>query len=295
VVVEDRAIWASTAELPSLGKLYTIAKDGFEIPGGKVMVAPLIGSEEKMLATAGSGQISAAVIQLISNCTFTPTGDRIKGLKPGRLLLGDQIYLMQAIRHVTLGTHKFKLRCPRCEAQFDASLDMPDGVTIQRLSDDVTEPFETELPFSKLRVRQHLWRAEDNDAIDAWVKARKREKRIAGDDGDPAYFYRFVRTVESISVPGDPEKNAGTINILGSTEYTNDGTPELEDRLLTLFNVMHGDDIRAIRDAVYTRDCGVEDTAEFQCTACKTEFVAGVPGGTQFFRPNPGKGIINLR
>lgn len=285
--MEDRALMASPATLPSKGLLY----DG-AIPGGRVLVAPIAGAEERMIATAGAGVSDTVVDTLIGRCVFDEKGDSIK-LAPQEYLLGDRIFLMQVIRCVTHGSgFSFEVDCPSCRKPFVTQLNLPDDLETYWLDDNATEPFAFSAPFSKINFSLRLLRGRDATAVSEYAAKHKRAMAQNPQLGDPAYFYRLVRSIVSVDFMKD---EAPIAQMMGGRELFNDGSAEVEGKLNRLLEMMHGRDTNALRNAIDDVDPGLQNIVMFKCPVCTLEFKSGIPYDANFFRPSSGPGTSRRR
>lgn len=298
--MELRAQFGSPAQLPSRGLLY-----GSSILDGRVIVAPMVGDDEEMVATSGAGMGEYVVNSLIANCVFDQNGEHIRDLSPADFLLGDRVYLMQVLRCVTHGAaYQFDLDCMACRRSFSTTVKVPDELEIVWLKDNFVEPFDFTAPFSKFRFELRLRRGRDAIAIDEFAdRDKERQKRAAGGQSltpgsttevqivkrDPTYWYKIVRCILAIDIP---EKHP-LVQSLGQ-RLINDGTPETEEKIIQLLRMMHSGDTNGLRNHIDANDCGVDPVKEFKCPRCDYTFVAGVPGGAAFFRPRSRTGVANL-
>lgn len=271
----DREIFGTETVLPSKGLAY----DG-KIPGGKVSVSPMTTREEKALASNGSGANLNIVDLLIGRCVHG-----MDEMKPGDLLVGDRAFLMMVIRAASFGQdYQFQMTCDLCRAQFLHTVKIPNDLEMIELKDNFKEPFEVELPMSKIKLKLRLLRG--NDEADLTKLQKTVFKRIDSSvDGDPLYSVRMVKHIVSAEIPSKTEGGEPTIIENG---------PEQERRLVNLYETLPARDGMALRDCLSEHDCGINTELEFSCPSCKDSFNAILPVKLEFFRPGGNKGIRYL-
>lgn len=271
----DREINGIEVTLPSRGLAY----DG-KIPGGRLMVSPMTTREEKALASSGGSSSLNIVDLLISRCVHG-----VDDMKPGDFLIGDRAYLMMVIRAASFGQdYQFQMTCDLCRAQFLHTVQIPDALEVIELKDNFKEPFQVELPVSKIKFNLRLLRGNDESELAALQK--RIFKRVDSSvDGDPLYSIRMVRHIVSAELPKkDEEGNPIVI----------ENTKDNENRLVSLYESLVSRDGVALRDALSEHDCGVNTELEFNCPSCKESFNAILPVKLEFFRPGGNKGIRYL-
>lgn len=267
----DREIQGSDATLPSLGVPY----EG-RIPGGKVVVSPMTTREEKMLASGGPDSGLSLIDNLIKNCVHGP-----EDMSPDDYLVGDRMFLMMAIRSVSFGDeYEFTVNCASCKQPFRSTVMLPDDVEMIHLKEGFQEPFEVELPMSKLVLGLRLLRGKDEKDM---ARQQKRVyKRVdASKSGDPMYTYRMLKHIEYVKVPGEEEP----IETSDQIGY---------DKVEKIFNELVVRDSMALRNALSENDCGVNTFQEFSCPQCRDVFTAPLPVDIEFFRPGGDRGIRYL-
>jgi len=270
----DREIVGSEVTLPSRGLAY---ED--KIPGGKVTVTPMTTREEKALASSGGSNMNIVDL-LVSRCVHG-----INEMKPGDLLVGDRAYLMMVIRAASFGQdYQFQMTCDLCRAQFLHTVKIPDALETIELKDSFKEPFQVELPISKIKFNLRLLRGNDEAELSALQK--KIFKRVDSSvEGDPLYSVRMVRHVVSVELNKTDE--AGNPIIIENNK-------ENEKKLVAIYESLVSLDGMALRDSLSEHDCGVNTEIEFNCPSCKESFNAILPVKLEFFRPGGNKGIRYL-
>lgn len=261
---QDLKLWGSDAELPSRGMLY----DG-KIPEGTVTVVPMTTLEEKILAGSNPQTAIQALDMLIARCVPTL---KEQGLTPSDLISGDRFYLLMAIRAVTYGTeYQFQVVCESCNLRFKHTINVPDDFVIEHLPEGFVEPFEVSLPMSKATLGMRIARGSDEVAISKYLdQIYKKLDRAAV--GDPAFTYRVMQQVLYI-------KNQ-------EGQQIDKGTKDFETKCLKFLDALHGNDMRAIRQAVIDNDCGPNTEVECQpCPKCRHINVFPMPYSVEFFRP----------
>lgn len=271
----DREIFGNEVVLPSRGFAYN-----GRIPEGKVTVSPMTTREEKALASSGNGNNLNIVDLLIGRCVHG-----MSDLKPGDLLVGDRAFLMMVIRAASFGQdYQFQMTCDLCRAQFLHTVKIPNDLEMIELKEGFNEPFEVELPMSKVKLKLRLLRGSDEADL---TKLQKTIfKRVDSSvDGDPLYSVRMVKHIVSAEIPS---KTAGEEPLIIENNATN------ERRLVNLYESLPARDGMAMRDCLSENDCGINTELEFSCPSCKDSFNAILPVKLEFFRPGGNKGIRYL-
>ena len=234
--------------------------DGFSLPCGYITasgelinyveVHGLTGDDEETLA-AKNMPVVKKMNKILSNCTKA-IGDitdpnMIKNIIPD-LTQGDRMYLLFAIRRVSLGDDfPFTAECPECEAKQNLTINLGD-LDIKKMPDPKIRTYEVILPRSgkKASMKVLTGRGEENiakaSAVGRDVITTAIWARMDGLDGLPT-------SVEALK------------------------KLELADR-------------NQLRDAWQDHEGGVETSVEAQCTNCDAEYTTEVDMGSQgFFNP----------
>ena len=271
----DREIIGTEAVLPSRGLAYN-----GNIKDGKVLVSPMTTREEKALASSGNGSALNIVDLLIGRCVHG-----MEDMKPGDLLVGDRAFLMMVIRAASFGQdYQFQMTCDLCRAQFLHTVKIPNDLEMIELKNSFKEPFEVELPMSKIKVKLRLLRG--NDEADLTKLQKTIFKWIDSSiEGDPLYSVRMVKHIVSAEIPSKDESGESTII---------ENNVENERRLVNLYESLPARDGMTLRDCLSENDCGINTELEFNCPSCKDAFNATLPVRLEFFRPGGNRGIRYL-
>jgi hypothetical protein len=160
--------------------------DSYELPCGfltedgqlhtDVTLREMTGEEEEILG-AKNMPVTKKINKVLANCTMS-IGPVPKPAIPTiipNLMQGDRIFLLLAIRRVSLGDEMpFNSKCPSCDAESQFIIDLSD-LDIKEMPDRKTRFYELELPRTKKKVRMKVLTGTGEDAIS---KASNRGKDV---------------------------------------------------------------------------------------------------------------------
>ncbi len=240
---------SATVELPSKGLFY-----GNTCPDGLVEMFPMTGKEEALVAGMESGDIAEVFDILLRRCLKT-------SLDPDDMLSTDKFYLVLVLRANSYGSHyEFRVRCPQCGLFQHRSCEVPTDFELLTHKGDGNEPFETELPVSKDRVKFRLLRGRDDKEVLKW-RNREMEKDIPT-VGDPSYVYRMAKHI--VEINGQKPENIGAA-------------------MRWYENLLAGD-ASAFSNAIDDHISGVNTELGVDCKKCKVHFKTDMPFTAGFFR-----------
>ena len=108
--------------LPSMGILY----DG-KLPGGRILLRPMLTSEEAILYNASGDGISK-INAIINACFLT------KEIDPQELLLIDRFYILLMLRTRSFGgKYEFPVRCQFCNTQFKTNVNISEDLEVKSM------------------------------------------------------------------------------------------------------------------------------------------------------------------
>lgn len=241
--------------LPSKGVLYgpeaVIATP--VIPDGAVEVRKMTINEDEILASSG-GTALTRLSKVLQRCSRLP-----EGFDPENLLVVDRMFLLIAIRTTTFGSrYHVQFKCPNCGTANKADVDIVRDLEETSIADDMLEPFEVVLPDAGVRVGLRLQRGfDEHDAV-------RSAKTTAARGNDPTPVRDQLRQV-IVSIDGDPVTN-----------------PLVK---LDLINRLTSMDLLAVREAMTSKDFGIDLTIHPECSRCAAESEMEMPFSTEFFRP----------
>jgi len=217
------------------------------IPPGKVTVMEMMGTEEALLTKVKKLKDGSAIETVMSRCVK-------EDIDMGELMIGDRYLIMVKLRQITHGDdYQFGARCPMCSESFDNSMDLSDVVSkIKFLEGEPDELHELTLPRTKQKVVWKHIRGKDEKTI---LKARKQ----AGDDDSSIIMSLRLHTV---SIDGQERLH-----------------PDFPSNLPAL-------DLRAFREDVADKACGIDTTVGVECPECGHDFRLEMPLSEDFFWPS---------
>ena len=234
--------------------------DEFELPCGyldpdgnlhtTVTLREMTGEEEEILA-ARNMPSNKKINSILGRCTTALgpfTGPSVAQLIP-ELTQGDRIFLLIAIRRVTLGNDMpFTTKCPQCEQESRFVLDLADLET-RKMENPTIRTYNVELPKTKKKVVMKVLDGRGEEAIG---KASNRGRDIVS----TAIFARID------SIDGKPATMADLKKL------------PLVDR-------------NFLRNEWEDHEGGVDTTVEIDCPSCGNEYDTELDIGQQgFFNPS---------
>lgn len=151
--------------------------DGFELPCGYldsdgnihtyVEVSEFTGEEEETLAAKNMPPIKK-LNKILSNCIKAvgdiKDGHALEKIVPD-LTQGDRMFLLFAIRRVTLGDEfPFATKCPNCEHESKLVVDLSE-LEIRKMPDPKIRVYDLELPKSKKKVTMKVMTGRGEESI----------------------------------------------------------------------------------------------------------------------------------
>jgi hypothetical protein len=235
------------------------AYDSFELPCGFVdadgklhthcEIKEMTGVEEEILA-AKNMTVPKKFHRILSNCiTYIGPykGDEIDRILP-ELTQGDRLFLLFAIRRVTLGNEMpFITKCSECNKESQLTIDLSE-LEIKKMPDPMVRTYDVVLPKSKKQVRMKVLNGRGEDAISRAVQS-----------GVDIISNAILARIDAID--GQPP----SISVLKSLG--------LADR-------------NFLKSAWETREGGVDTGVEITCSYCGSEYETDVNiGDSGFFSP----------
>lgn|SRR5574343_176028 len=171
--------------LPSKGLLYDD-----KLPDGVIELYDWDTSIEELFAGTSSST-NSLIDSILKRTIKTDT------MKPDEFLSGDRLYMFFMSRAKAYGSnYGFQYKCSNCGIQYRESIEIPDDLEVNELSDDAEEPFEIELPISGDKLGFRLLRGKDEADIEKYqAKVYKRSSPV----GDPTYKYRWAKHIVTIN------------------------------------------------------------------------------------------------
>lgn len=216
-----------------------------------VEVREITGYEEDMLAS-DKVDARAKLDILLGNCTsrIGPIDNQAKIKTMVKMLpSGDRVFLLFAIRRVTLGDElPVREQCPACKATTLFTIDLGD-LDVQEMPDRKKRIYDTELPSGK-KARFRISTGQDEEAL---AKYRKKNR------GDALSQMLLMR----LELLDDEQPTLESVKMLG-----------MRDR-------------HALRDAMQKVEGGVDTTLELECPSCGNEWEKELDVGARgFFFPS---------
>jgi hypothetical protein len=226
---------------------------GYLSPDGEliteVKVREITGAEEDMLA-AKNVPPGKKITQLLGNCLerLGQMTDKPMLVRCARdLLIGDRVFLMLAIRRVTLGDEfPYEAKCPECDKKGLYSVNLAE-LTVKKMPDPKKRVFDAILPNGK-KVRWHAMTGKEEETL----------SRVPTSDSLSASIFVRLDTIDD-QPPGD----------------------------LSAVKALSMRDRTFLRDAFDDAEGGIETTLDHTCPECGAEFKDNLDvGQTGFFFPS---------
>jgi hypothetical protein len=217
-----------------------------------VKVREITGVEEDMLASKKTAP-TKKMGELLAGCTLA-VGDVIDPPEVrkavSQLLVGDRVFLLLAIRRVSLGDiYPFKEKCPECGVITLYDIDLS-TLEVKSMPDPAKRSYET-VTDKGTKVRWH--------PMDGLGEERLS---VLQTEQDKVTLSLLVR----IDMINDQPPSVGMIKRMGMRERT------------------------AIRDAFQEAEGGVDTSLDFTCVKCEHEFKGEMDIGQQgFFFPSAAR------
>jgi hypothetical protein len=239
--------------LPSRGVYYM--KDGECLcPEGRVEITPWTTAQESAMVRRGSSGWDM-IHSLLSENVRLP-----QGIQYGDLLLTDCTFLLIQLRAKSLiPIYTFQYQCPDCRHRSDVDVNLEEMETRVPAPGEM-EPFEVELPRSRLKVSLRFLRIGDNLLMDEYLKKKSSQ--------DPAAGTRFRLARHITLVNGDALPLQEKMDIV---------------RNLILL------DVHAMERTIQRYETGVVQDVAVSCPQCGFEETLQLPLDEHFFRPRPAE------
>jgi len=246
---------AELVEIPSHGYLYkNVTNDPDILERGSLRIRPMTVHEEKILTTSRLVRSGQALDLIFRNCIKS-------NIDPGELLSSDRVYIMLWLRSISYGNiYKFWLQSqdPSNPGRFQWEVDLEKHAIKELVDADIMEPFEVELPISKITLQFRLPRGKDELEI---IKMNNQPK--GADDTDDT----IVKRLSSI--------------IIKATKANGEEIPSnLYDPMV---NSMVARDASIFRNKIDEIDCGIEDI-HVEDPQTGFAFSTSIPITEDFFR-----------
>ena len=179
-------------DLPSRGKVYS--KDS-PLSNGKIDIKYMTAREEDILTSENLIKKGLVIKKLLDSLIVT------EGISSEDLVIGDKNAVMVAARILAYGPEYItKVINPNTGNEFEHTFDLTE-CDFNNISDDINgNEFETELPFSKVKIKFKLLTGYDEKSIDKELDGYKK----IGSEFKPELTTRLKHTI--ISVNGDDSK-----------------------------------------------------------------------------------------
>lgn len=239
--------------VPSRGVFY-----GDKCPGGQVIIYPIRGEQEELLAGAGEGVEATPVFRHVV-AQLVDLG----GLPYEDLLLSDWVALLLNLLAFSYDPiMRFRPRCPHCHKFFPKSINIEEmecKVVPEDKAHEWKEPFEASpLPMSSAKVAWKLLRLRDMVSAEDWAR---QQESIQTTPGSPLHTYTLAKHI--ISVNGEKKR------ILDAIDWVRDALAR---------------DLRALSGEFRKRETGYDLTPRFDCPHCGGYFRTRLPLDGSFFR-----------
>jgi len=240
-------------KLPSLGKLY-----GDKIPEGEIVIYPIRGQQEEMLASMGDNQNQAMFMlqHIVQQLVKLPVGMPIQDLLVTdwmALLLNILAFSYSSIVTVTP-------QCPSCKTQFRHEQDLKNLECTYAcdLPGELQEPMKTEpLPRSKQVITFQMLRVRHMNEVQDYAQKYQAKQGTGGTD--PSFTYSQALHILAID---------------GESVQTLDAMRWLRQALAY--------DLTILRQEFAKWATGYDMSALVHCPKCGLSFAAGLP--LDFFR-----------
>lgn len=183
---------------------------GFLTPDGELLtevkVREITGAEEDMLATKGiSG--GKKITQLLAGCVEsigTVTDKQTLQLICRNLPIGDRVFLLLAIRRVSLGDEiPFEDQCPSCEKKSVYYQNLSE-LTIRAMKEPKKRVYDITLP-SKKTARFHVMTGKDEETL---TKADAKDQASAAVSVRLDLLNEVAPTIEDVKALSMRDRNA---------------------------------------------------------------------------------------
>jgi hypothetical protein len=240
--------------LPSKGLLYREITNDPDILSGHIRLLPMTIKEEEILTTSKFLKSGSATKMVLQNCIASD-------IDAGDILLFDSNYLLFRLRQISYGDdYKFKIKCSNssCEKEFEHSIKIS-NLKFEDMPDDIQEPIEVKLPYSKFTVKFIYPRLCHSEAI----YVRNNNRMRSTEERDKTRIDNLiVSTLEILDRDGNP------IN-----------PKDWED----FYEALPGMDRAALTEKSKL-DTGVDKLENVSCPWCETSYLGSIPIGIEFFR-----------
>lgn len=231
----------------------------YESGGSEVVLAPIRGEHEAMLADANPQSFHSISTQVLKDLTSELP---VKDFK--QLLIGDKYELLIKLRQISYpedvaNSYGFRLTCPSCKAPNDVELDLRKSIHYKNPPVDAKEPIAVPLPDCGKTAFIRLLRVMDEEEMAAYIRKERSRGKLRG---DPAFYFAIAK---------------GLLG-LDDTEFDFDEAVEF-------VKGAGGSDTLALRDALEEFDPGPELEMDFTCTSCYHSWFQSMPLSGDFFRP----------
>jgi len=216
---------------------------------GEVVVREITGAEEDILAAPKMPAVKK-MNELFARCVerlgTISDKEKIAAAVP-RLLVGDRVFLMFALRRASLGDdYPFKEKCPECEVEGLFNVDLS-TMAVRPMSDCKKRIHDLKLPSGKA-VRWH-----------------------ALDGAGEAKLQNIAQRADALS-----------LSVLARLDLLDGKPPTMEAVKILSLN-----DRNALRDDFEDKEGGVDTETEMACSSCGAVFMRDIDVGQKgFFFPS---------
>lgn len=213
----------------------------------EIVVREMTGYEEDILASGADALKKLNEIQARCLMRIGEISDKERMPKIVRdLPVGDRIFLLIAIRRVTLGdAYPFTFRCPKCSHEAQMSLDLA-SLEVRGLEDPAVRTKEVALPSGRTAVFH--------------IPTGRDEERFSSPSSDTSLLTRAV-LLRLDTINGKPVSLADV-------------------------KALPSRDLQALRREYEKFDVGVDTTIEIECPSCFEEFKTEMEIQPSFFFPS---------
>ena len=230
---------ATEVKLPSKGLL------GYS---DKVLIRPITGREEKIIASATGDTIESAVNRVLNRCIK-------EGPKAEELSEGDKTFLLVWLRvNSYFPDYSVEIDCPSCKKVFKKFIDLQ-KLPIREIQ---VEKLPVELEIGGRKVALSPLTAKEVEEVNSYRSQLAAQGRSFEDLYSVRYAY-MIRSIDGKDVP----------------------LPEKIDFVEGLI----GRELAKLRKAEKLLDHGVDFRQEIKCPLCGKHFATNIPITLEFFLP----------
>ncbi len=223
----------------------------------EVLLREINGRDEDMLAskkTPDKKKINQLLISCIQRLGSITDRDEIAKAVP-RMLIGDRIFLVVAVRRTSLGDdYPYKDKCPSCDKESLMRIDLSE-LEVVPMPEPMRRVFDVRMPS---RAACRAW--ADTGSLPAIEKTTPT--------GNLVRFHPITGLDEETFGSVKDKEDAISKSLLARVDMLNERPPSVDElQNLTLAERQY------LRDVVFdSADGGVETTLDVTCPACENEY-----------------------